>query len=64
MKHLNDLKKEKEMLVLQVEREEEYLTNTLQKKLEQVRIIHSPFLDFFLWFVLIFWTVEKRKSGS
>jgi coiled-coil domain-containing protein 6 len=36
MKHLNDLKKEKEMLVLQVEREEEYLTNTLQKKLEQV----------------------------
>lgn len=32
-----ELKKEKEDLALEVEREEELLTNTLQKKLNQVR---------------------------
>lgn len=37
MKRLNNLKLEKETLVLEVEREEELLTNQLQSKLEQVR---------------------------
>lgn len=37
MKRLMELKKEKEDLALEVEREEELLTNTLQKKLNQVR---------------------------
>lgn len=37
-KRLADLKKEKEVLVLQVEQEEELLTNTLQKKLRQVHV--------------------------
>ncbi|CAM9896621.1 unnamed protein product, partial [Phaeothamnion confervicola] len=37
MKRLGDLKKEKEDLALEVEREEELLTNTLQKKLNQAR---------------------------
>jgi len=37
MKRLSDLKREKENLVLEVEREEELLTNQLQAKLEQVR---------------------------
>lgn len=36
MKRLMELKKEKEDLALEVEREEELLTNTLQKKLNQV----------------------------
>ena len=37
MKRLTELKREKENLVLEVEREEELLTNQLQAKLEQVR---------------------------
>lgn len=42
MKRLAALKKEKEMLVLQCEREEEFLTNTLQKKLTLVRAPAPP----------------------
>lgn len=41
MKRLMELKKEKEDLALEVEREEELLTNTLQKKLNQVRPGHA-----------------------
>eukprot|EP00612_Vaucheria_litorea_P004531 CAMPEP_0171460346 /NCGR_PEP_ID=MMETSP0945-20130129/5255_1 /TAXON_ID=109269 /ORGANISM="Vaucheria litorea, Strain CCMP2940" /LENGTH=223 /DNA_ID=CAMNT_0011986523 /DNA_START=152 /DNA_END=823 /DNA_ORIENTATION=- len=37
MKRLNELKKEKENLVVEVEREEEHMTNTLQRKLTKVR---------------------------
>jgi len=40
LKRISGLKKEKGELLLQVEQEEEYLTNTLQKKLNQV----SPFI--------------------
>ena len=36
MKRLTELKREKEDLVLEVEREEELLTNQLQQKLEKV----------------------------
>lgn len=36
-----ELKREKEDLALEVEREEELLTNTLQKKLNQVMITHT-----------------------
>jgi len=36
LKRISNLKKEKGELLLQVEQEEEYLTNTLQKKLNQV----------------------------
>ena len=36
LKRLEDLKKDKEKLLVQVEQEEEYLTNTLQQKLTQV----------------------------
>lgn len=41
MKRLMELKKEKEDLALEVEREEELLTNTLQKKLNQVCMDHT-----------------------
>jgi DNA-directed RNA polymerase subunit L len=37
------LRKEKSELLLQVEQEEEYLTNTLQKKLNQVRLRCAAF---------------------
>ena len=37
LRRIDELKHEKEKLLLQVEREEEYLTNTLQKQLAQVR---------------------------
>ena len=37
---MNKLKKEKEDIIQQVEKEEEFITNTLQKKLTQV----GPFL--------------------
>lgn len=37
IKRLEELKEEKEKLALEVDREEEFLTNTLQKKLVQVR---------------------------
>jgi coiled-coil domain-containing protein 6 len=36
MKKLSTLKQEKEKLALEVDREEEFLTNTLQKKLSKV----------------------------
>jgi DNA-directed RNA polymerase subunit L len=36
LKHINSLKKEKGELLVQVEQEEEHLTNMLQKKLAQV----------------------------
>lgn len=37
IKYTNQLKKEKEDLAIQIEREEEYLTNTLGQKLLQLR---------------------------
>ena len=36
IKHVNKLKKEKEDILSEVEKEEEYISNTLQKKLQQV----------------------------
>jgi hypothetical protein len=36
IKYVNKLKKEKEDIIQQVEKEEEFITNTLQKKLTQV----------------------------
>lgn len=44
MKNLMEIKKEKDQLAMQVEQEEEYLTNTLQKKLIQVILIHSLYI--------------------
>ena len=38
MKRMEELKQEKEVLARQVEQEEEYLTNTLQQKLETVSL--------------------------
>ncbi len=40
-KHLDQIKKEKQDLVWQVEQEEEYITNTLVKKLEQVFLVST-----------------------
>ena len=37
LKRIDELKAEKEKILLQVEREEEYLTNTLQKQLAKVK---------------------------
>jgi len=39
LKRISGLKKEKGELMIQVEQEEEYLTKTLQKKLQQVPIL-------------------------
>lgn len=47
-----ELKKEKEDLALEVEREEELLTNTLQKKLNQVGHV-----------VLLFWYIVRAFGG-
>jgi len=38
MKRLEQLKREKQALATEVEQEEEMITNTLQKKLEKVRL--------------------------
>ena len=43
MKNLMEIKKEKDQLALQVEQEEEYLTNTLQKKLIQVILLYAQY---------------------
>ena len=41
IKRLEELKEEKEKLALQVDAEEELISNTLQKKLEKVRAVMS-----------------------
>lgn len=38
LRKISNLQKDKEQLILEVEQEEEYLTNTLQHRLEQVSI--------------------------
>lgn len=45
MKRIESLKKEKGELLIQVEREEEYLTNNLQRRLEKV-FSRFPLLSF------------------
>ncbi len=52
MKNLMEIKKEKDQLAMQVEQEEEYLTNTLQKKLIQV----------YTWIILINLERSFRES--
>jgi hypothetical protein len=41
MKRLSDIKKEKELAILEAEREEEFLTNGLQRKLNEVLVLGS-----------------------
>ena len=60
MKRLEEKKREKELLLQQVEQEEEYLTNTLQQKLLQVNMNFKKYLELYLNFS----TVEKRKSWN
>ena len=43
MRRMNELKKEKEDLMKQVDVEEDHITNTLLKKLGDVARSHSPY---------------------
>jgi hypothetical protein len=48
LKKISNLQKDKEQLILEVEQEEEYLTNTLQQRLERVSMPGHSFPLFFL----------------
>lgn len=54
MKKINTLKKEKEVLAMNYEQEEEFLTNDLSKKLLQVlHVIPNYYCYFFYFFYLL-----------